>query len=225
MPIVLCTVTQSCPTLCDPMDYSTPAPRPSSSPKVCPSSCPLHQWCHPNISSSDALSSFCPQSFLASSFQMSQLFTSSGQHIRVLASTSVLLVNIQDWLSLGWTGWISLQSKKLSRVFSSTTLQKHQFFGAQLSSQSNSHIHIFQFSSVAQLCPTLCNPMNRSMPGLPVHNVILVQILHFKGERRESPRGLRCKVFHTKEELVLFFSFGRALNLSGVYLLHLAQWQ
>ena len=84
----------------------------------------------------------CPQSFPASgSFQMSQFFTSGGQSIGVSASNSVLPVSTQDWSPLERTGWISLQSKGLSRVFSSTTVQKHQFFGAQLSSQSNSHIH------------------------------------------------------------------------------------
>ena len=84
----------------------------------------------------------CPQSFPTSgSFQMSQLFTSGGQSIGVSASTSVLPMNSQDWYPLGWTGWISLQSKGLSRVFSKTTVQNHQFFSAQLYSQSNSHIH------------------------------------------------------------------------------------
>ena len=88
--------------------------------------------------------SFCPQSFPESgSFQMSQLFASCGQSVGVSASTSVLPMNTQDWSPLGWTGWIYLQSpcKRLSRVFSNTTVQKHQFFSAQLSSQSNSHIH------------------------------------------------------------------------------------
>ena len=86
--------------------------------------------------------SYCPQSFPGSgSFQMSQLFTSGGQNIGVSASTSVLPMNTQDWSPLEWTGWISLESKGLSRVFANTTVQKHQFFGVQLSSQSNSHIH------------------------------------------------------------------------------------
>ena len=117
-------------------------PCPSPSPEVCPSSCPLHWWCHPAISSSDALFSFCLQSFPASgTFPMSQLFTSDNQNIGVSASASVLPTNTQDWSPLGWTGWISLQSKGLSRVFSNTTVQKQQFFGAQLSSESNSHIH------------------------------------------------------------------------------------
>ena len=106
----------------------------------CWNSCPLSQWCHPTILSSVIPFSSYPQSFPASgSFQMSQFFASGGQSIGVSASTSVLLMNTQDW-SLGWTGWISLQSKGLSRVFSNTTVQKHQFFGAQLSLYSNSHI-------------------------------------------------------------------------------------
>ena len=96
--------------------------------------CPLSWWCHPTISSSVVPFSSYPQSFPASgSFPMSQLFASGGQSIGVSASASVLPINIQDWSPLGWTGWISLQSKGLSRVFSNTTVQKHQFFGAQLS--------------------------------------------------------------------------------------------
>ena len=109
-----------------------PCPSPTSG--VHPESCLLSQWCHPTISSSVVPFSSCPQSFPASgSFQMSQLFTSGGQSIGVSASTSVLPMNTQDWSPLGWTGWISLQSKGLSRVFSNTTVQKHQFFSAQLS--------------------------------------------------------------------------------------------
>ena len=97
-------------------------------------SCSSSQWCHPTISSSVIPFSSCLQSFPASgSFPMSQLFTSGGQSIGVSAIASVLPVNIQDWFPLGWTGWISLQSKGLSRVFSNTTVQKHQFFDAQLS--------------------------------------------------------------------------------------------
>ena len=113
--------------------HSRPA-CPSPTPGVYPNSCPLSQWCHPTISSSVILFSSCPQSFPASgSFPMSQLFTSGGQSIGVSASTSVLPMNTQDWSPLEWTGWISLQSKGLSRVFSNTTVQKHQFFSAQLS--------------------------------------------------------------------------------------------
>ena len=119
-----------------------PCPSPSSlHPGVHPNSCPSSWWCHPAISSSVVPFS-CPQSLPASeSFPMSQLFTWGGQSTGVLASASFLPMNTQDWSPLGWTGWISLQSKGLSRVFSITTVQKHQFFAAQLSSQSKSHIH------------------------------------------------------------------------------------
>ena len=109
-------------------------PCPSPIPGVYPNPCPLRRWCRPTISSSVVPFSSCPQSLPASgSFQMSQLFTSGGQSIGVSASTSFLPMNTQDWSPLGWTGWISLQSKGLSGVFSNTTVQKHQFFGAQLS--------------------------------------------------------------------------------------------
>ena len=104
-------------------------------PGVYSDSCPSSRWCHPTISSSVVPFSSCRQSFPASgSFPMSQFFTSGGQSIGVSASASVLPMNIHNWFPLGWTGWISLQSKGLSRVFSNTTVQKHQFFGAQLSS-------------------------------------------------------------------------------------------
>ena len=132
-------VTQSCPTLCNPVDLSTLC---STTPGACSNSCPLSWWCHPTISSSVVPFLSRLQSFLESgSFQMSQFFTSGGQNIEVSASASVLPMNIQDWSPLEWTIWISLQSKGLSRVFSNTTVQKHQFFGTQLSLQSNSHIH------------------------------------------------------------------------------------
>ena len=136
-------VAQSCLTVCNPMNRSMPG-------------LPVHHqlpeftqthvyWVGDTIQPSHPLSfpfSSCPQSFPASrSFPMSQLFVSGGQSIGVLASTSVLPMNTQDWFPLGWTGWTSLQSKGLSRVFSNTTVQKHQFFDTQLSSQSNSQIH------------------------------------------------------------------------------------
>ena len=106
----------------------------SPTPGVYSNSCPLSQWCHPTISSSVIPFSSCLQSFPASgSFQMSQFFASGDQSIGVSASTSVLPINTQGWSPLGWTGWTSLQSKELSRVFSNTTVQKHQFFGTQLS--------------------------------------------------------------------------------------------
>ena len=117
------------------------APCPSPAPGVYPNSCPLSWWCHPAISSSVIPFSPCLQSLPASgSFQISQLFTSGGQSIGVSASTSVPPMNTQDWSPLGWTGWTSFQSKGLSRVFSSTTVQKHQFFSAQLSLKSSSHM-------------------------------------------------------------------------------------
>ena len=114
----------------------------SPTPRIYPNSCPSNWWCHPAISSSVIPFSSCTQSLPASgSFPMSWLFTSGGQSIGVSALVSVLPMNTQDWSSLGWPGWISLQSKGLSRVFSNTTVQKHQFFGAHLSWQSHSHIH------------------------------------------------------------------------------------
>ena len=116
----------------EPQHARTPCPSPT--PGVHPDSCPLSWWCHPIIPSSIIPFFSCPQSFQASgSFPMSQLFAWGGQSIGVSASTSVLPMNTQDWSPLGWTGWISLQSKGLSRVFSNTTVQKHQFFCAQLS--------------------------------------------------------------------------------------------
>ena len=116
-------------------------PCPSPTPGVHPNSCPSSQWCHPAISSSVVPFSSCPQSLPASeSFPMNQLFSWDGQNIGVSALASFLPKNTQNW-SLEWTGWISLQSKGLSRVFSNTIDQKHQFLGAQPSSQSNSHIH------------------------------------------------------------------------------------
>ena len=114
----------------------------SPTPGIHPNSCPSSRWCHPAISSSVVPFSSCPQPLPASeSFPMSQLFAWGGQSTRVSASASVLPMNTQDWSPLEWTGWISLQSKGLSRVFSNTTVQKHQFFSIQLSSQSNSHNH------------------------------------------------------------------------------------
>ena len=135
-------VAQSCPTL-QPhgLQHARP-PCPSPTPGVYSNSCPLSWWCHPTISSSVIPFSSRLQSSPASgSFQMSQLFAWGGQSIGVSASASVLPMNTQDRSPLGWTGWTSLRSKGLSRVFSNTTVQKHQFFGAQLSLWSNSHIH------------------------------------------------------------------------------------
>ena len=117
-------------------------PCPSLSPGVCSNSCPLSQWWHPTMLSSVVPFTSCLQSFPASgSFPMSQLFTSSGQSIRASTWTSAFPMNIQDWFPSGLTGLISLQSKGLSRVFSNTTIWRHQFFHAQPSLWSKSHIH------------------------------------------------------------------------------------
>ena len=126
---------------CGPQHARPPCTSPT--PGVYPNSCPSNWWCHPIISSSIVPFSSCLQSFPASgSFQMRRFFPSGGQSVGVSPSTSVLQMNTQDWSPLRWTGWISLQSKGLSRVFCNTTVQKHQFFGIQLSSQSNSPIYM-----------------------------------------------------------------------------------
>ena len=135
-------VTQSCPTLCDPHGLQhARLPCPSPTPRACSNSCPSSWWCYSTILTSVVPFASCLQSFPASgSFPMSQFFASSGQSIGTSASASVLPMKIQDWFPLGLTGLISLQSKGLSRVFSNTTVQKHQFFCAQPSLWSNSHI-------------------------------------------------------------------------------------
>ena len=123
---------------------------PSPTPGVHPNSGALSWWCHPDISSSVIPFSSCPQSLPASrSFPISQLFAWGGQSTGVSALVSFLPMNTQDWSPLGWTDWISLQFKELSRVFSNTTVQKHQFFGSQLSSQSNSHIHTWPLGKLS----------------------------------------------------------------------------
>ena len=144
---VFSSVTQLCPALCDPMDCSTPGfPVPHQLPELAQTHVHQHEfdgwWCHPTVLSSVIPFSSCLQSFPASgSFLMSQLFTSGGQSIGISAQASVLPMNTQDWFPLQLTGLISLQSKGPSRVFSNTTVQKHQFFGTQLCLWSNSHIH------------------------------------------------------------------------------------
>ena len=127
-------LTQLCQTLFDPMDCSTPGFLVYHQLLELAQTHVHSRWCHPTISSPVVPFTSCFQSYPASgSFPMSQFFTSGSQSIEVSASASVLPMTIQDWFPLGWTGWISLQSKGLSRVFSNTTVQKHQFFGAQLS--------------------------------------------------------------------------------------------
>ena len=136
LPCQFSSVAQSCPTYSlqpHGLKHARP-PCPSPAPGVYSNSGPLSRWCHPTISSSVVPFCSCLQSSPASgSIPMSQFFTSGGQNIGVSASASVLPMNTQAWFPLGWTGWISLQSKGLSRVFSNTTVQKHQFFGTQLS--------------------------------------------------------------------------------------------
>ena len=123
------------------LEHARP-PCSSPTPRVYSNSCPLNWWCHPTIASSVIPFSSCLRSIPASgSFLRSQFFTSGSQSTGVSASASVLLMNIQDWFRLGWTSWIALLSKRLSRVFSNTTVQNHQFFGARLSLRSKSHIH------------------------------------------------------------------------------------
>ena len=142
-------VAQSCLTLWPHESQHARPPCPSPTPGVHSDSCPSSRWCHPAISSSVIPFTSPPKSLPASeSFPMSQLFAQGGQNIGVSASTSVLPMNTQDWSLLGWTGWISLQSKELSRVFSNTTVQKHQFFSAQLSSQSNTYIVAYIFKII-----------------------------------------------------------------------------
>ena len=135
-------VAQSCWTLCDAMNQHARPPCSSPSPGIHSNSRPSSRWYHPAISSSVIPFSSCPQSLPASeSFPMSQLFAWGGQSTGISALASALPKNTQDQSPLEWTGWISLQSKGLSRVFSNTTVRKHQFLGTQLSLQSNSHIH------------------------------------------------------------------------------------
>ena len=143
---VFSSVQFSCSVVSDSLQYHESKharpPCPSPTAGVHSDSCPSSQWCHPAISSSVVPFSSCPQSFSATeSFPMSQLFTSGGQSTGVSALATFLPKKSQGWSPSEWTGWISLQSKGLSRVFSNTTVQKHQFFGAQPSSQSNTHIH------------------------------------------------------------------------------------
>ena len=139
-------VQSSCPVVSDSLwphgVQHTRPPHPSPSPRAHSKSCPLSWWCHPTISSSLVPFSSRLQSIpVSGAFPMRKFFTSGGQSIAVSASASVLSMNIQDWFPLGLTACIFLLSKGLSRVFSNTTVQKHQFFNAQLSSQSNSHIY------------------------------------------------------------------------------------
>ena len=146
-------------------------PCPSLTPGVHLDSCPASQWSHPAISSSVVPFSSCPQSLpVSESFPMSQLFAWGGQSTGASASASFPPKKSQGWSPSEWTGWISLHSKRLSRVFSNTIVQKHQFFGAQPSSQSNSHIHTWPQGKPS--CPTPCYPMDCRLPGSSVHGIL-----------------------------------------------------
>ena len=144
-------------------------PCPSQTPGVYSNICPSSRWCHPAISSSVVPFYSCPQSLPASgSFPMSQLFAWGAQSIGVSASASVLPMNTQDWSPLGWTGWISLQSKGLPRVFSNTTVQKHQFFSTQVSSQSN-HFPTLLCGICQLLLLMNCSAFALKFPAVALH--------------------------------------------------------
>ena len=186
-----CSVDKLCLTLCDPVDCSRLFPCPSPSSGACWNSCPLSQWCHPTISSSLAPFFSCLQSLPASgSFLMSQLFTSGSQRIGASTSASVLPVNIQDWFPLVLTGLISLQSKGLWSIFSSITIWKHQFFGAQLSLLSNSHLYITNgktinltiWTFVSKVMSLLFNMLSRFV----IANLILVKKFFLKVSNDDS---------------------------------------
>ena len=180
------------------MDCRPPCPSPT--PGVHSNSCPLSWWCHPTISSSVVPFSSHLQSFPASgSFQISQLSTSGGQSIGVSASASVLPIHIQDWFPLRWTGWVSLQSKGLSRVFSNTTVQKHQFFGAQLSLQSNSmKNHSFDYIDlVGKVMSLLFNMLSRLViTFLPRSKCFLISWLQSPSAVILGPQNKVCHYFY-----------------------------
>ena len=185
--LLCCSIQFSCSVVPDSLrpheSQHTRPPCPSQAPWVYSNSCPSSRWCHPAISSSVVLSPFCSQSLPASeSFPMSQLFAWGGQTIGVSASASVLPMNTQDWSPLGWTGWISFQSKWLSRVFSNTTVQKHQFFCAQLSSHpyvtTGKAIALTRQTFVGKVMPLLFNMLSRFVIAfLPRRKYLLISWL------------------------------------------------
>ena len=177
---------------------STPTPR------ACSNSCPLSRWCHPTISSSVVPFSSCLQSFPASgSFPMSQLFASGGQSIGASASASALPKSIQDWFLLGLTGLISLQSKGLSRVLSNTTVQKHQFFGTQLSLWSNSYIHtrktiaLTRRTFVSKIMSLVFNVLSRFVTAfLPRSKRLLISLLQSPSAVILGPKKIKSLCFY-----------------------------
>jgi len=176
-------------------------PCPSPTPGACSNSCPLTQWCHPTILSSVVPFSSYLQSFPASrSFLISQLFTSGGQSIEPSASASVLPISIQDWFPLGLTGLISLQSKGLSRVFSDTTIQKHQFFDTQSSLRSNSHpymttgktIALTRWTFVSKVIPLLFTMLSRfDIAFLPRSKCLLISWLQSPSAMILEPKKMK----------------------------------
>ena len=163
-----CSFAKSCPTRCNPMDCSTPGFPVLHHLPVCSNSCPLSRWCHPTISSSVSLFSSCLQSFPAS-FPVNWLFASGGRSIRASASASVLPVNIEDWSPWGWTGRISLQSRGLSGVFSSSTVSQPQFLGTQPSLWSSSHICTWlqEKPLILEVCMSQPPPSSSHVPPSP----------------------------------------------------------
>ena len=182
-------------------------PYPSPTPRVHPNPFPSSQWCHQTISSTVIPFSCCPQSFPASgSFPMSQLFASGGQSIGISASISVLPMNTQDWSPLGYTGWISLQSKQRSRIFSNTTVQKHQFFGTQLSLESNSHPYMTTGKTIALTRQTfvgkvkslLLNMLSRLViTFLPRSKHLLISLLQSPSTLILEPRKIKSAIVST----------------------------
>ena len=193
----------------------TRLPSPSLSPSLL-KLCPLSQWCHPSISSSVLLFSSCPQTFPASgSFPISWLFASGGQSIRASASASVLPMNIQDWFPLGWTGWISLQSKGLSRMFFCTTVQKHQFFDVQSSLQSNSHtttgktIAFTIWTFVSKVMSLLFNMLSRLVIAfLPRNKRLLISWLQSPSSVVLEPKKIKSVTFSIFPPIYLPWSDG-----------------
>ena len=193
LPSCCCSVAKLCLALCDPTGCSTPDSPVLHYLPVCSKSCPLSQWCYLTISSSAALFSFCLQSFSASgSFPVNWLFTSDGQ--RIGASASVLPMNIQDWFHLELTGLISLLSKGLSRVFSSITIWRHQFFSAQPSLRPNSHIHTWLLEKpqlwLYRSCSQGKNGGLVAKLGATLARTVALQALSTGFSRQEYWRGL-----------------------------------
>ena len=202
------------------MDHSTQGlPVYHQNPEVHSNSCPLSRWCHPTISASVIPFSSCPQSFPASGyFQISQLFILGGQSIEVSASTSVLPMDTQDWYTLGWTSWISLEFKWLSRVFSNTTVQNHQFFSAQYFCSPNSHpymttgktIALTRWTFVDKLMSLLFIMLSKLMiTFLPRSKRLLISWLQSPSAVIFKPRKIKSAIVSTVSHLFSMKWWGR----------------